>query len=182
MSKRAFASAPPARALALAKEVFANDDDAAKDKRFKHMLRATLGIKDQTIKFCPVRENERYVKMLLLLPNRSPDFSHTVYVFGSRLIVGPMGPTYDRVSATDLDGQKERDICTALRLQFLLKRAPTWMPEMTAPRYVTFALLRTIDTLEVIEWRPPCVLPLGEYAIPMPWCNPNRRSVRPKNE
>ena len=181
MPKRAFASAPPPRALELAKAVTRSDSDKAADARFKTMLRATLGLSDQTVKFAPVHEHERFVEIRLLLPDLEHDYSHVAYVFGDRVVIGPMGPTHQRTTSC-ATGQKERTICKALRLQFLLRSLPSGEGVTLQPSDVTFEILRTLDTMEVLTaWRPPCLVALGEYAIPMPWCSPARRSVRARS-
>lgn len=181
MPKRTFASASPSRALELAKAVLRCDSNEAADARFKTMLRVTLGLGDQTVKFCAVHEHELFVEIRLLLPDREPNYAHAGYVFGDRIAIGPMGPTH-AATTSGAAGRDELTICKALRLQFLLKSLPSGEGVTLQPSDVTFEILRTLDRMEALTaWRPPCLVALGEYATPMPWCNPARRSVRARS-
>lgn len=183
MPKRAFALASPPRALELAKAVIRSDSDKAADARFKTMLRATLGLRrNQTVKFCPVHEHERFVEIRLLLPDREPNYAHVAYVFGDRVVIGPMGPTH-AATTSGAAGRDELTICKALRLQFLLRSLPSEEGVTLQPSDVTFEILHTLDRMEALTtWRPPCLVALGEYATPMPWCSPVRRLVRARRE
>lgn len=167
--------APKSRALTLAKDVCAavvkvNDD------RFKHMLRVTLGLQNETIRFGPIRCHEHSVEISLLMPDRSTDYAHVIYIHDDKVLVGPMRPTTDRARAS-ARGLTEAAIGQRLQLQFLTKRILAQtdpVADAAALNESLRALLELEWTAGLPPWRPPCFVPLGFYAIPKPWCYPTR--------
>ena len=160
--------------------------DKRRDEALKKIIRKALGTRERLM-FAPLSLQDNSVRVAVHMPDLTDEYDHIVMISNDHMHVLPMEPTLVRGLPSTLLFQEQRkaklDICRNLQILHLCN-----ISNEIARKHNLTELVENLNGVAAqIEqkmanggnaWRPPCLIPLGKYPIPSPWCFPQRVSGR----